>query len=148
MSLRRAAPFRLFLQVKKGGAFREKAQRKRAASDVSPGMDISDVYDLLYRLGLTAEDARFFHLSYVLFLAAGQPERLLLPSRWLYPPAAAQYGTTGACIERSIRLEAAAVWLKNRALLQSLSGRTLSGPPSPTAFLAMLAAYLRNGFAA
>ena len=40
--------------------------------------DIVDIYDLLYRLGLKATNTAFFYTSYAVYLAAQQPDRLLL----------------------------------------------------------------------
>ncbi len=37
----------------------------------------SDIYDLLYRLGLTAESVSFFHTSCAIGLAIQEPEHLL-----------------------------------------------------------------------
>ena len=35
--------------------------------------DIVEVYDLLYRLGFSATNTAFFHLSYAVYLARAQP---------------------------------------------------------------------------
>ena len=37
--------------------------------------DISEVYDILYRLGITAEYIGFFHTSYAVYLAVLHPKR-------------------------------------------------------------------------
>ena len=42
--------------------------------------DIVEVYDLLYRLGFSATNTAFFHLSYAVYLAALNPHWLGEPS--------------------------------------------------------------------
>ena len=111
-------------------------------------MDISEIYDLLYRFGLTATNTYFFHTSYAIFLAVKQPERLLLPARWIYPEVAARYNTVSGCVECSIRFASATAWRENLPLLQGLAHRPLPQPPAPAIFLAILAAGFRSGSAA
>ena len=42
--------------------------------------DIVEVYDLLYRLGFSATNTAFFHLSYSVYLAAVSYTHLTLPT--------------------------------------------------------------------
>ena len=53
------------------------------------------IYDLLYRLGVTANYTGFFHTAYAVSLCIGRPDRLLLVTKWLYPEVAKQYLTNG-----------------------------------------------------
>ena len=46
--------------------------------------DIVEVYDLLYRLGISATNTAFFHLSYSVYLASLNPHWLVKPSQRLY----------------------------------------------------------------
>ena len=46
-------------------------------------MTIGDIYGLLRRLGLSADNSGFFHISYAVYLAFQQPARCLLAERWL-----------------------------------------------------------------
>lgn len=46
------------------------------------------IYDLLYRLGVTANYTGFFHTAYAVSLCIGRPDRLLLVTKWLYPEVA------------------------------------------------------------
>ena len=50
--------------------------------------DITDIYDLLYRLGARGNYTGFFQTAYAVYLAVQQPERLLLVTKWLYPAVA------------------------------------------------------------
>lgn len=106
-----------------------------------------EVYDLLYRLGLTAASAAFFHLAYTVRLAACQPQRLLAPA-WLYPETARHYRTDSQTVERNIRALSVIVWKKAPEQLARLTGSRLDGAPPPSRFLSILAEALRNGRAA
>ena len=44
---------------------------------------LSEVYDLLYQLGVTANYTVFFHTAYAVSLCLEQPDRLLLVTKWL-----------------------------------------------------------------
>ena len=101
--------------------------------------EISEIYDLLYRLGLTAECNSFFHTAYAVYLARQQPERLLLATKWLYPAAARHYATTWTCVERSIRTAAGTAWSANARLLENLARHALYQRPGASTFIAILA---------
>ena len=100
---------------------------------------LSESYDLLYQLGLTASSTGFFHTAYAVYLAVQQPERLLLATRWLYPAAARHYATTWTCVERSIRTAADVAWSTNARLLERLARRSLHQRPRVSTFIAILA---------
>ena len=63
---------------------------------------IVDSYDLLYSLGATANHLGFFQTACAVRLAAQQPERLLLVTKWLYPEVAKHYHTNWRAVERNI----------------------------------------------
>ena len=104
--------------------------------------DIFQIYDILYRLGVTADDAGFFHSSYAVLLAVKQPERLLMATKWLYPDVARRYATSCDCVERDIRAAAGIAWKQNRPLLDQLARRDLPACPDACQFLAILASHL------
>ena len=64
--------------------------------------DIVEVYDLLYRLGFSATNTAFFHLSYSVYLAALNPHWLVKPSQRLYPEVADQYNTNPLQVVRTL----------------------------------------------
>lgn len=101
--------------------------------------DISEIYALLYQLGLTENYTGFFHTSYAVYLAAQQPDRLLLVTKWLYPEVARQYATTWKCVERNIRTAVHIVWDTNPELLKALARHPLSQKPKASKFLSILA---------
>ena len=91
--------------------------------------DIAEVYDLLYRLGFSATNTAFFHLSYAVYLAALNPHWLVKPSLQ---------------VVRSIDGFACASWHKNAVLLRSLTYRPLTAAPTSTQFLRILVHYIRS----
>ena len=52
--------------------------------------EMTDIYDLLLRLGVTANYIGFFHTAFAVHLAIQEPERLLLVTKCLYPEVAGQ----------------------------------------------------------
>ncbi len=106
---------------------------------------MTEIYDLLYRLGVTANYTGFFHTAYALSLCVEQPERLLLVTKWLYPEVAKRYGTNWKAVERNIRTVSDIIWREGRSLLEELARRPLSQKPRTTQLLAILAASLDTG---
>ena len=106
--------------------------------------DIVEVYDLLYRLGFSATNTAFFHLSYAVYLAALNPHWLVKPSQRLYPEVADQYNANPLQVVRSIDGFACASWHKNAVLLRSLTYRPLTAAPTSTQFLRILVHYIRR----
>ena len=111
-------------------------------------MDIAEIYDLLYRMGITAKYVGFFHASYALWLVLLQPDRLQLVTKRLYPEVAKHYGTNWKAVERNIRSVISLAWELRPEILNRIAGERLEGPPRCVQFLSILAAYLRYGDAA
>ena len=103
---------------------------------------MTDIYDLLYRLGATANYTGFFYTAYAVSLCAEQPNRLLLVTKWLYPEVARQYRTNWKAVERNIRTVGDIIWRENRNLLEKLARRPLAVKPRNAQLLAILAASL------
>ena len=101
----------------------------------------TDLYDLLYSLGLTANHIYFFHTAYAVRLAVQNQQRLSLVTKWLYPDVAKHYGSTPGAVERNIRMAAITVWEKNPGLLSQLSCTPPDHRPTTAQFLAILTHY-------
>lgn len=104
-----------------------------------------EIYDLLYRLGATANYIGFFHTAYAVALCAEEPERLLEVTKGLYPEVARQYKTNWKAVERNIRTVGKVIWHQNRPLLETLARRHLTQRPRNTQLLAILTVSLDSG---
>lgn len=106
---------------------------------------MTDIYDLLYRLGATANYTGFFHTAYAVSLCVEQPDRLLLVTKWLYPEVAKQYRTNWKAVERNIRTVSCIIWREGRPLLEELAHRHLEQKPRNAQILAILVSSLDTG---
>lgn len=97
-----------------------------------------ETFDLLHRLGITANHRGYFYAAYAVYLVEKQPERLLLVTKWLYPDVARKYGTTWQCVERNIRTVIALAWERKPEALGNLAGYPLERKPSASQFLGIL----------
>lgn len=107
-------------------------------------IDISDVYSVLYQLGLTARYTGFFYTAYAVYLAVEMPQRLLLVTKWLYPEVAIHYGTHAGCVERDIRTVIAMVWERGRGCLEWIAGRHIHEQPCVSEFVGIIVFYLQT----
>ena len=105
---------------------------------------MTGIYDLLYRLGVTANYTGFFHISYAIYLTMRQPNRLLLVTKWLYPEVAKRYDTSWKAVERNIRTVSCIIWREGRSLLEELAHRRLEQKPRNAQMLAILASSLNT----
>ncbi|MCI8422918.1 MAG: sporulation protein [Lawsonibacter sp.] len=103
---------------------------------------LDDIYDLLYRLGVTANYTGFFHIAHAVMLCVEQPDRLLLVTKWVYPEVAKAYGTNWKAVERNIRTAGCIIWRENQLLLEQLARRPLTRRPSTAQLLAILSSSL------
>ena len=111
-------------------------------------MEMGDIYGLLRRLGLSAENTRFFHVSYAVYLMTRQPARAPFAEWWLYPAVAGHYHTCIFNVKRSVCIAVDQVWEKERGALISITKYPLKREPLPSEFIAILAAYIKSGDAA
>ena len=51
------------------------------------------IYALLQQMGASSSYTGFFHTAYAVFLTIGEPRRLLLVTKWLYPDVAEDFHT-------------------------------------------------------
>lgn len=101
---------------------------------------MATIYDLLYRLGVTANYTGFFHTAYAVELCVELPDRLLLVTKLLYPEVAKQYHTNWKAVERNIRSVNNIIWQENRPLLEELAHRHLQQKPRNSQLIAILTA--------
>lgn len=103
---------------------------------------LDDIYDLLYRLGVTANYIGFFHMAYAVMLCVEHPNHLLMVTKWVYPEVAKAYGTNWKAVERNIRTAGCIIWRENQLLLEQLARRPLTRRPSTSQLLAILSSSL------
>lgn len=96
------------------------------------------IYDLLYRLGATANYTGFFYVVHAVRLSVADSGRLQLVTKWLYPDVAKYCGTSWQAVERGIRKVIDIVWEANRELLCEIAGGALTKKPGPSRFLSLL----------
>lgn len=101
-------------------------------------LELAEICFLLYSLGITANCVGFFYTAYAVFLAARQPDRLLLATRWLYPYVAARYHETWQIVEHEIYLVSMTAWATRRKHLEAIARRSLPRTPSATEFISIL----------
>ena len=109
---------------------------------------LTEIYDLLYFLGLRATRTHFFHLSFAIYIAVQNPDRLLSMTKWLHPDVADHYATSWKAVERNIRTAIARVWLSHREELCDLAGYQIDRRPTPSTFIKILAGVLSSNTAA
>lgn len=106
------------------------------------------IYDLLYRLGATANYLGFFYVVHAIRLSVEDPSRLMFVTKWLYPDVAKHYGTNWRAVERDIRTVINTVWRCQPELLTEIAGFQITEKPGPSRFLSILTGYIRQGRAA
>ena len=103
---------------------------------------MATIYDLLYRLGVTANYTGFFHTAYAVELCVELPDRLLLVTKLLYPEVAKQYHTNWKAVERNIRSAINIIWRNNPEELQKISNSCMEKRPSAAQFISILVSYM------
>ena len=96
------------------------------------------IFDLLYRLGISANYTGFFQTACAVELCRVEPERLLLVTKRVYPEVARLCGTSWSAVERNIRTVCGIAWKNNRRLLEQMAHRPLPQKPCNAQFLAIL----------
>ena len=94
------------------------------------------------------ESTRFFHVSYAVYLTTRQPARTPFAEWWLYPAVAGHYHTCIFNVKHSACVAVDRVWETKREALRSITKYPLKREPLPSEFIAILAAYIKNGDAA
>ena len=97
-----------------------------------------DIFDLLYRLGISANYNGFLQTAYAVELCRAEPERLQLVTKMVYPDVAKLCATSCGAVERNIRTACEVAWKNNRRLLEQLACKPISQKPHNTLFLSIL----------
>ena len=97
-----------------------------------------DIFDLLCRLGISANYTGFFQTACAVELCRVEPERLLLVTKRVYPEVARLCGTSWSAVERNIRTACGIAWENNRNMLELLAHKAFPRKPYNAQFLAIL----------
>ena len=97
-----------------------------------------EIFDLLYRLGVSANYLGFFQTAYAVELCRAEPERLLLVTKLVYPDVARLCKTSRSAVESNIRTVCGIAWRNNRRLLEQLAFKPFPQKPQNSQFLALL----------
>lgn len=92
--------------------------------------DLSEIHDLLLRLGVTRNYKGFSQTACAVELCREEPERLELVTKWVYPDVAKRYGTNWKAVERNIRTVRGMIWERNQPLLEQLARAPLPEMPN------------------
>ena len=97
-----------------------------------------NIFDLLYRLGISANYTGFSQTACAVELCRAEPERLELVTKLVYPDVAKLCGTSSCAVERNIRTVCGIAWKNNRSLLEQMAYRPFPQKPHNAQFLAIL----------
>ncbi len=102
---------------------------------------LSEIGEVLRLLGVSRNLSGHRLTAAAVLLTIEKPERLLSVTKELYPAVAVQYDCSWQCVERAIRSAAARAWLRNPQYLTQLARYPLSGAPTSSEFVDILASY-------
>lgn len=104
-------------------------------------LELTDIYDLLYQLGLRANHSKFFYTSYAVRLACEQPEWINDPNQPLLKAVSKQYHKSQMRVEFFIQNASQEAWEHCPEFLSQLAGQSLEGPPTAREFVTILASH-------
>lgn len=104
---------------------------------------LTQIYDRLYQLGLTANYSGFFHTARAVYLAYKDPQRLTCVTKWLYPEVADHYHTNWRTVEHNIRYSIRILWQNHPNRICDLTGELLKKRPSPSKLISLVVALIK-----
>ena len=105
---------------------------------------ITEIHDLLYRLGIRATRQGFLETSCAVFLVMRQREPLWFSIMDVYQQVSELYHMDIHVIDPRIRLIIRKIWREHRATLNGLIGKELESVPTPRQFIQILCGYLHK----
>lgn len=104
------------------------------------------IQDTLRSLGITRCYRGFKQTSYAIYLAVSDDSRLESVTKCIYMETATHFHCKWNAVERNIRTVAARACQFNPGLLSQMAGYPLTGTPSASEFIEIIASYiLRSG---
>lgn len=105
---------------------------------------ITEIHDLLYRLGVRATRQGFLETSCAVFLVMRQREPLWFSIMEVYQQISELYHTDINVIDPRIRLIIRKIWTEHRVALNGLTDKELETIPTPRQFIQILCGYLHK----
>ena len=103
---------------------------------------MTTVQDTLRLFGITRCYKGLKHTAYAIELAVQEESRLEAVTKEIYTETASHFGCKWTAVERNIRTAVARAWKVNRPLLLEMAGYPLTGIPTASQFIEILAAYI------
>ena len=105
---------------------------------------VTEIHDLLYRLGIRATRQGFLETSCAVFLVMRQREPLWFSIMDVYQQISVLYHMDINVIDPRIRLIIRKIWKQHRTALNDLTGKDLESIPTPRQFIQILCGYLHK----
>lgn len=106
--------------------------------------ELAPVYQVLRRLGLSANYLGFYQMAWAVRQVREEPEGLLLVTKAVYPAVGRRFHSSWEAVERNLRTAVRIIWEAKTPLLKELMGPGSRERPCTARFLALLAAYLEE----
>jgi len=103
---------------------------------------MTTVQDALRLFGITRCYKGLKHTAYAIELAVQEESRLEAVTKEIYTETASHFGCKWTAVERNIRTAVARAWKVNRPLLLEMAGYPLTGIPTASQFIEILASYI------
>ena len=103
---------------------------------------LTDIHELLYRLGLKASIQGFFETSCAVFLVMQQPRGSWFSIMEVYRKISILYHVDFGAVDPLIRRSIVRIWKRNPELLCCLAGERLRTRPTPRQFIEIMRGYL------
>lgn len=104
-----------------------------------------DAERLLRGLGVTGRLVGFRYTVYMAEQVLEEPDKILLITKRLYPDTGRHFGVSPGSVERAVRNLIHFCWeWTDHAFLEHIAGVTLERAPTNSAFIDMVAGYLRR----
>lgn len=103
---------------------------------------MTTVQDTLRLFGITRCYKGLKHTAYAIELAVQEESRLEAVTKEIYTETASHFGCKWTAVERNIRTAVDRAWKVNRPLLLEMAGYPLTGIPTASLFIEILASYI------
>ena len=106
--------------------------------------EMDEIFLVLHQLGLSSNYLGFYQMSWAVWQAMKEPERLLMVTKAVYPDVARQFRASWESVERNLRTAVRIIWDAQTPLLREILGEGRWERPSTARFLAILTDYMKN----